>query len=167
MAHGQLCRLNFCCIAVTVTGVFTRWLSSKVRDPVMFSGWAGSVFYPLGWVSAAVKGKGTGVTAATDLPVVKAPTTSAVVDPLQAAMAQVISWARREQRLSVRLLVQRMDVPLSMQVYYRFQTGRKALPEQVMASICRVLGIQWQQVALDAAAIVAATGTLWFYHYCL
>jgi hypothetical protein len=80
-----------------------------------------------------------------------------VVDPHRAAMANVISWARREQRVSVRLLLERMDMPLSAPRYVRFEAGRRALPDEVMASICRALAIDLRQVADDAAMALAET----------
>lgn len=79
------------------------------------------------------------------------------VDPQRAAMANVISWARREQRVSVRLLLERMDLPLSAPRYVRFEAGRRTLPDEVMASICRALGIDLRQVADDAAMALAET----------
>lgn len=78
-------------------------------------------------------------------------------DPMQVSMANVIAWARREQRLSVRLLLERMDLPLSAPRYVRFEAGRRTLPDEVMASICRVLDIDLRQVASDAATALTET----------
>lgn len=79
------------------------------------------------------------------------------VDPQRAAMANVISWARREQRVSVRLLLERMDMPLSAPRYVRFEAGRRTLPDEVLASVCRALGIDLGQVADDAAMALTET----------
>lgn len=77
---------------------------------------------------------------------------------MRVAVANVISWARREQRVSVRLLLERMDMPLSAPRYVRFEAGRRALPDEVIASVCRALGIDLRQVNQDAAAALAETG---------
>ena len=76
------------------------------------------------------------------------------VDPQRAAIAEAICWARREQQVSVRVLLERMDLPLSSSRYVRFESARRTLSEEVMASICRVLGLDLDQVAQDAAAAV-------------
>ncbi|QNK82135.1 helix-turn-helix domain-containing protein [Nakamurella sp. PAMC28650] len=79
-------------------------------------------------------------------------------DPMQTSMANVIAWARREQRVSVRLLLERMDMPLSAPRYVRFEAGRRTLPDEVMASICRALDIDLSQVAADAAMALTDKG---------
>ena len=74
------------------------------------------------------------------------------MDPQRAAIAEAICWARRGQRVSVRVLLERMDLPLSSSRYVRFESARRTLSEEVTASICRVLGLDLDQVTQDAAA---------------
>lgn len=78
-----------------------------------------------------------------------------MIEPMRVAVANVISWARREQRISVRLLLERMDMPLSAPRYVRFEAGRRALPDEVVASICRALGVDLRNVTKDAAAALS------------
>lgn len=79
------------------------------------------------------------------------------IDPMRVAVANVISSARRERRVSVRLLLERMDLPLSAPRYVRFEANRRALPDDLVASICRALGIGLRQVTEDAATALADT----------
>jgi len=65
-------------------------------------------------------------------------------------VAVVILQARRQQRMSVRILLERMRTPISAPTYARFESGQRTVPDDTLLDICEALGMEGQQVFADA-----------------
>ena len=73
------------------------------------------------------------------------------------ALAQMLLQIRREKRISVRVLLERMQQPMSAPTYARYETGQRTLTRETLQDICRALEINADELAVRADAQIAAT----------
>lgn len=68
------------------------------------------------------------------------------------AISVTVRQARNSLGLTVREVLARMDLPLSAPAYAKFESGQRAIPTDVLAEVCRVLGLQLDDVVAEASA---------------
>ncbi|SDO56401.1 Helix-turn-helix domain-containing protein [Nakamurella panacisegetis] len=73
----------------------------------------------------------------------------------------MLSRLRKEQRVSVRALLERMAQPISAPTYARYESGQRALAPELLADICQALGVSVDEVLrlVDTAEGSSARGT--------
>ena len=77
--------------------------------------------------------------------------------PRDRAVARLLLQARKERRVSVRVLLERMAQPISAPTYARYESGQRALAPGVLADICQAVDLDVDELLSRADAEVSAT----------